>query len=441
LYSPVEKLVADAELQAERIIGVVRATVAAILFAWITVSFQLDAPADQALVEEPALVVGAVLGGFLLLGLASYVLARTRLFRPWMAFAFTAVDAVVISLGLFVVLDGSSLAGNWLPVLPGVWVGPLLLALGALRYRPAVQVWTTVLLVLGFAAAITAAGFDPGGPSRGADAPIAHLLSTAPMLVRGVFFGLTGLIAALGMRRARALLIRAVTETLHRANLSRLLPAEIAPLVDTDRLEEWRRGRRQQVAILFVDIRDSTTLAESMDPTRLSVFLASFRRRLLRAAEANGGVVDKFIGDGALIVFGIPEPRPDDCKRALACARELLREIAKWNLKRGFIPPVRVGIGLHAGHVYCGLVGDDARLEFTVLGDVVNVAARIEQATKQFNTPLLASEAVVTAAGELNAWEIVGIEQLRGRADPVTLLAPMPRPGTAAALGSARHDP
>jgi adenylate cyclase len=102
---------------------------------------------------------------------------------------------------------------------------------------------------------------------------------------------------------------------------------------------------------------------------------------------------------------------------------------------------VRVGIGLHAGHVYCGLVGDDARLEFTVLGDVVNVAARIEQATKQFDTPLLASEAVVTAAGELNAWEIVGIEQLRGRADPVTLLAPMPRPGTAAALGSARHDP
>jgi adenylate cyclase len=232
------------------------------------------------------------------------------------------------------------------------------------------------------------------------------------------------LVAAFGMGRARALLVRAVTETSHRASLSRFLPTEIAHLVEPHRLEEWRRGRRQEVAILFVDMRDSTALAEHTDPTRLSVFLASFRRRVLRAVEANGGVVDKFIGDGALIVFGVPEPRPDDARRALACARELLRQLDRWNAKRDFDPPLRIGIGIHTGQVYCGLVGDDTRLEFTVLGDAVNVAARIEAATKQFTLPLLASQPVVAAAGELDRWRVVSVEQLRGRAEPLPLLTP-----------------
>ena len=176
--------------------------------------------------------------------------------------------------------------------------------------------------------------------------------------------------------------------------------------------------------MIFVDIRDSTAIAEHMDPKCLSVFMASFRRRVRRAAEETGGVVDKFIGDGALIVFGVPEPRPDDSVRAIACARKLLHEVDRWNTKRGFVPPVRVGIGVHSGLVYCGLIGDETRLEFTVLGDAVNVASRIEEATKQFGTPLLASEAVLSAARELNRWQVVTIEPLRGRAEAIRILAP-----------------
>jgi adenylate cyclase len=392
--------------------------------AWLTVSFRLERPAEPAMVAEPALAVTVALGGFLLMGLASFLLAQARLFRPWMAFLFTAIDAAALSLALFAVLGTARLGGNWLPIIPGVWVGPLLLAVGALRYRPAVQVWTTLLFVLGFSLAAYALGFAPEGPAGGTDERVGHLLSTGPMLVRGILLALTGLIAALGMWRARALLIRAVTEASRRASLSRFLPTEIAPLVDSDRLDEWRRGRRQEVAILFIDIRDSTAIAERLDPLRLSIFLASFRRRVLRAADAHGGVVDKFIGDGALIIFGVPAPRPDDAARALACARELLRQIDKWNAKRGFDPPVRVGIGIHAGLVYWGLIGDDARLEFTIIGDAVNVAAKIEQATKGFGQPLIASETAVAAACELNRWREVSSEQLRGRADALRLFVP-----------------
>ena len=422
--SVIDNLISDAEFEAERMIGLVRVAVALVVLGWVTVSFQIDASPEPTSVPEPKIAVPIALAGFLLVGLASFLLARARLFRPWMAFGFTGIDAAVVSGGLFTVLYAAGLSGNWLPLLPGLWVAPLLLSLGALRYRPAVQIWTTSLLVLGLALAILGLGFDPIGPGSGAGPQVDHLLSMVPTLVRGVLLILTGLIAALVMGRARALLVRAVTETSRRANLARFLPNEIVPLVDSDLLDVWRQGRRQQVVMLFVDMRNSTSLAEWMDPKRLSVLLASFRRRVLRAADVTGGVVDKFVGDGALILFGVPEPRADDPARALACARQLMRLLDRWNVKRGFDPPVRVGIGIHAGQVYCGLVGSETRLEFTVLGDAVNVAARIEAATKQHGRRLLASEPVVAAAHELDQWEVVTREPLRGRTESLAVLAP-----------------
>lgn len=175
---------------------------------------------------------------------------------------------------------------------------------------------------------------------------------------------------------------------------------------------------------MFVDIREFTAFAEEMDPTKLSIFISAYRRRVMHAAEASGGVVDKFIGDGALVVFGVPEPRQDDSARAIACARHLLALVQRWNAKRQFDPPIRVGIGIHSGVVYCGVIGDERRLEFTVLGDVVNVAARIEQATKQFDVPLLASAVVVTEAGQQSEWQEMSREPLRGRDQHLAVLAP-----------------
>lgn len=223
--------------------------------------------------------------------------------------------------------------------------------------------------------------------------------------------------------RSRALLHRAVAETARRAGLTRFLPAEIAPLIGTERAGGLRRGRRQVATIAFVDMRDSTSRAECLDPQALSVFITAFRRRIMEAARAQGGLVDKFIGDGALIVFGVPEPKPDDAARALAFGRDLLRRIERWNGKRGFDPPVRIGIGIHTGEVYCGLVGDETRLEFTVLGDAVNVAARLEEATKSHGVSLLASEETVAAAGAAG-WAEVARKPLRGRADATRLMRP-----------------
>lgn len=227
----------------------------------------------------------------------------------------------------------------------------------------------------------------------------------------------------------------ATREAARRRSLSRFLPQELASRIADDD-GSLKAGRRQQAVIAFVDMRGSTTIAERLDPQELSAFLSAFRRRVMRISRLHGGVVDKFIGDGALVVFGLPEPTADDAARAVAFARDLVEVIARWNDKGDHDATVRIGIGLHCGEVFSGIIGEDARYEFTVLGDTVNVAARLEQATKHHGVSVLASEAVRCAAGTTAAtWREISRDPLRGRREPMayyTIEAPAPV-GTAVA--------
>jgi adenylate cyclase len=236
-------------------------------------------------------------------------------------------------------------------------------------------------------------------------------------------------ILVLVARQGRSLLERAVRETTLRLNLTRYLPRELAPILSEESFAGLRTGRRIPAVLLFVDIRDSSALAESMSPDRLAIFVSAFRRRVMRAAARHGGVVDKFLGDGALVLFGVPAENPTDAARALACGRMLCALVERWNEKRAFDPPVRIGIGIHRGEVFCGVVGDEDRLEFTVLGEAVNITARIEGATKALNAPFLASREAVEAAGEAEGWVEVAAEPLRGMTRTVRLMAPKPGSG------------
>ena len=418
----VDRLMNAAEMEAEKTLALVRMAIAAILAGWLFTFSEFTVRSQDILGIAARTSAGLTLGSLFLVGVVSFALARAGRFRPWMAYLFGALDAASIGVAVFVTLRLGNLGGNWIFAMPAVWAVPLLLSVGVLRYQPGVQVWSTLLFILALAGAAVGAGFEPFGPSNAGS--IRHLFSLPPTIVRALLVLLAGLVAALAMSQARSVLVRAVQETTSRANLSRFLPAEIAPLIETEQSGSWREGRRQMVAILFVDLRNSTAMAEDMDPKRLSVFIGSFRRRVLRAAVANGGVIDKFIGDGAMILFGLPEPSADDAKRAVDCAREIQRLLDRWNAKRRFDPPIQVAMGLHCGEVYCGVVGDTGRLEFTVLGDAVNVAARIEQATKEFQVSILASEELVAAAGETPLWRSIGTVPLRGRKDPVGLVAP-----------------
>lgn len=421
---PVDRLLSEAEIEAELTLGWVRIAAGfALLAGGLVAAAGIGRWDPYHLPQGSSLVPFLSVGAFVALGCTSVLLVATRWFRPWMALPLAVGDVVIIALALSSSLRDSGLGGNWMAAMPIVWAAPLVLTLGALRYRPVVHLIITALLVMALVSVGYHLGFDAefGDPSG---ETVARLFSLPPYLMRGLMLVLVGLTAALVMVRGRRLLDRAISETTQRSKLARFLPGELAPLVSTNADTAWREGRRQRATIMFVDIRDFTARAERMDPARLSVFVSSFRRRIMDAADAHGAIVDKFIGDGALIVFGIPYPRPDDSLRAIDCARHLIASVQRWNARRQFAPPLRIGIGIHSGEVYCGVIGDERRLEFTVLGDVVNVAARIEQATKQFDVSLLASGSVVAEAGQTSAWREITSEPLRGRGQHLPVLTP-----------------
>ncbi|OAS25839.1 adenylate/guanylate cyclase domain-containing protein [Methylobacterium platani] len=236
----------------------------------------------------------------------------------------------------------------------------------------------------------------------------AHRIESMVGIGSIVSIGIMALLAVLALREAG-----------RRAALSRFLPAELTPLLERggslDQGGGLRLGERRHAAIAFVDMRGSTAIAERADPETVAILVTGFRRCVAQAARENAGVIDKFMGDGALVVFGVPEARADAAAQALAFASRLEALVAEWNAGTGEAP-VRIGIGVHCGEVFVGVVGDDDRLEFTVLGDAVNVAARIEQATKTFGATTLVSQAALDAARVTGAeWREVSRQALRGR--------------------------
>jgi adenylate cyclase len=148
------------------------------------------------------------------------------------------------------------------------------------------------------------------------------------------------------------------------------------------------------ISVLFADIRNFTTFSESHSPQQVVDLLNSYFKTVIPAIEKNGGVVNQFIGDGLMVIFGAPVGRPDHALCAIRTGMEMIRGVNAnhntWS-SLGFVD-MRIGIGVHSGPVIVGLVGSENRRDYTAIGDTVNTAARIESMNKELGTELLISE-------------------------------------------------
>jgi adenylate cyclase len=414
-----ETLIAEAELKAERITALARlcvpVVIAPVIYFGVGRSSLAQDPTFARAIDSAAVVLGA----YVVLAVISYVFATPKLYRPWVPWALVSCDFVFLFGQLAFTADNFRLPPAYVAIYPAFWVSLPFLALAVLRYKPLIQLYVTALLGIGLAGFVV---LDPWWTAPGEPpAELLHsLLAGPPTALRITILILTGVVLIIAAARARNLLHRAINETVRRANLVRYFPPQLAERLAESSMDAVRLGRQQNVAVLFADIRGFTERAETMEPAALSRFVAEFRSVATRAAHANGGVVDKFIGDNAMIVFGVPESSAADAANALACARAILADIARWNSVRQAAGEdlIRVGVGVHWGRVFSGAVGDDTRLEFTVLGDTVNVAARLEEETKRAALPLLASEDVLKAAAVDPAeagWTLLPATPLRGR--------------------------
>jgi adenylate cyclase len=427
-HSDTDDLFREAEVRAEFVLGSVRMFVAIVLGSVLAAAMVNGSmPHDRSTSHQFGLA-GATIGGYFIVGALSAFLARPHLHRAWYAWAYATCDVVVVLASLYASMTNMALPSNFIAGLPSAWLVPLVLTFGGLRFNPVQQAYVTVLLILGVVTIVaTATPWSDLGDDM-ATAGLAFFFSGAPNVMRLLMVTLAGVVITLSALRARNLLRRAVTEARQRLNVTRYLPRELAGQLAEANVAALREGQRQRVTVMFVDIRGFTAQTESMNPSEMGEFVSQFRSRITSAAGRHGGVIDKFIGDAAMLVFGVTRESSDDARNALDCAYHILDNVDAWNTERQARgePAVAVGIGIHCGEVFCGAVGDESRLEFTVLGDTVNVAARLENLSKTEAVRIVASRDLLDAAHEDPQgpdWRLLESHHVRGRHAAIELFA------------------
>lgn len=211
------------------------------------------------------------------------------------------------------------------------------------------------------------------------------------------FFILSSILAYISFRSIS--MIRRIGDLeSRRASLARFFSPRVVETLSAE-TDVLKSGLRQKVTILFADIRDFTALSEKMDPEELADLLTEFRDEMTSVIFDQEGTLDKFIGDAIMATFGTPAPSEipgRDSLNALLAAEEMLRCLERLNevRRQKSQMPIHMGIGIHTGEVFCGTIGTAGRMEYTVIGDAVNTASRIESLCKKFQSPLLISDSV-----------------------------------------------
>jgi adenylate cyclase len=234
------------------------------------------------------------------------------------------------------------------------------------------------------------------------------LVSPLVLLVAcpGAFLGLRAMEARREATRRRAIFAKFVNPTL----VDRLLGQDEVAL----------QGERRELTVLFCDIRGFTTMSEEMDPQEVSGALAEHFNRLTPVLLRHEGTLDKYIGDALMAFFGAPVHQADHARRAVAAALEMASESRRLAEERASRqdrtwPPFRVGFGLASGPCHVGLVGSDEVFNYSVLGDTVNLAARLEGLTKDLGCEVLLSEETWTLVQDSFDGRFVGEVEVKGK--------------------------
>jgi adenylate cyclase len=362
-----------------------------------------------------AMIYLAVVAGFAALGIIPYVLRRFGIRSMLWTAAFLTLDVVLLAFVLIVPVAffAEALTPQMTLRLSNFLYLAIFLVGMALSYSPALVLWTGGAAMAAWSAGVVWVLAQPGTLAyssvdildRNVFTPEQektiflhpNFVSLTGWYTELIFLFLASLIIAGAVWRSRRLVARQVEAETARANLSRYFSPNIV-----DRLAEaggeLDQVTAQKVGVVFVDIVGFTALSEELPPDRVVALLRSFYRRMGKVVFDRGGTVDKYIGDGVMATFGTPRTGP---------------EVERWNGKRRArgAPEIRVGIGVHYGDVVVGNVGDARRLEFAVIGDVVNVASRLERLTRERGVALIASADVIDAVRR----ETGGMPDLLGR--------------------------
>ena len=292
----------------------------------------------------------------------------------------------------------------------------LFIILSTLRLNPLLCVFTGSIAALEYAA-LTAWHWDSIQSASGRDPDIAWVVFG----MRTVTFFVGGLTAGFVSMQIRKRLFETLRAVEERGEVVEMFGKHVSPEVVETLLAQGVGDavETREVCVMVLDIRGFTTFSEHLPPGEVVSYLNALWSLCVGIVNQRQGIVNKFLGDGFMAVFGAPLVVSEYRENAVAAAREIIEEINQ-RVAAGDIPATRVGIGLHAGPALAGSVGSEERKEYTVIGDVVNVAFRIEELNKRFDSVLLASDTVCPFSGEAEAPRLESL-QVKGRSQPVQI--------------------
>ena len=188
-------------------------------------------------------------------------------------------------------------------------------------------------------------------------------------------------------------------------------------------------GEKKELTVLFSDIRGFTAISESLAPESLMRFMNQYLTAMTDIVMSNEGTLDKYIGDSVMAFYGAPQEQSDHAIRACHCALRMIKFLGKqqkvWQ-EQG-LPVIRIGIGINTGQMVVGNIGSDKRFDYTVMGDHVNIASRLESLTKNYDANIIVSEYTQEKAKDEFDFRELGEVQIRGREKPIRIYALLQR--------------
>jgi adenylate cyclase len=307
------------------------------------------------------------------------------------------VDALVeVSLPTVVIAYYMSVVG---PInalfLPPAFTYFIFILLSTLRLDFALSAFT------GLCASIEYAALAVFAVSAGAHGTDPVLLSLPTHLGKASILFVSGLAAGFVGRQLRRSFVNTLRSVEDRNRIVSVFGQHVSPAV-VDRLiasQADARGEVREACVMFVDVRNFTGFSENKGPEEVVGYLNALFELMIESINAHHGIVNKFLGDGCMAIFGAPLAEGNACRNAVTASLEMLAKIEA-EAAAGRLPPTRLGIGLHTGPVVIGNVGSRLRKEYTVIGDVVNVASRVEALNKELGSQLLVTEEVWKAGCE-----------------------------------------
>lgn len=367
-----------------------------------------------------------VLSAFIGFTLIRLALAYRRVIGAWFL-----GGSVILDIGLLLLLIWSfhiqyaQPAAFYLKA-PTVLYVFLFIALRALRFDPTYVLVAGASAAAGWALLVLYALAEPSLTSMVTRDYILYITSNRILIGAEVdkiiAILLVTAVLAVAIIRARRLLMQSVADAAVARELTRFVAPELASHVaSAERAVEPGDGRVIDATVLFCDIQGFSTIAEKMSPDRLMRTLNDYFTAMSEVVDAHGGTITAYQGDAMLIGFNTAKADPRHAASALRCALGIQQLVAERRFDEGLT--LRTRCGINTGRLVVGAVGTRHRLLFTVYGDEVNIAARLEQLNKSFGTWVLASEQTVVAAGDGFACRQMGQVQVRGRSQSVSVYA------------------